>query len=158
MEAITRKEKIMSGENLTPITRKELFLAKAAGQDVKVPTPITREEWFLSRIGQGGGGGTPQIPTYNGVMPLGKYKVIAVDGEVSIAIGNGLDTFFTYENDGVVVTMGGAIEFFDGALWFMEPNGDYDKTATIGDVIEVTYEYPVTEEQFNAFFHYFTPQ
>lgn len=54
MEAITREEKIISGENLTPITRKELFLAKAAGQDVKTPTPITREEMFLSKISSGG--------------------------------------------------------------------------------------------------------
>ncbi len=53
MEAITREEKILSGENLTPITRKEMFLAKAAGQDVEVPKPITREEIFLSKI-QGG--------------------------------------------------------------------------------------------------------
>ena len=54
MEAITREEKIMSGENLTPITRKEMFLAKAAGQDVETPTPITREEMFLSKISGGG--------------------------------------------------------------------------------------------------------
>lgn len=55
MEAITREEKIMSGENLTPITRKEMFLAKAAGQDVETPEPITREEIFLSKIGGGSG-------------------------------------------------------------------------------------------------------
>ena len=47
----------MSGENLTPITRKEMFLAKAAGQDVETPEPITREEMFLSMISGGGGGG-----------------------------------------------------------------------------------------------------
>ena len=54
MEAITREEKIMSGENLTPITRKEMFLAKAAGQDVETPEPITREEMFLTKISGGG--------------------------------------------------------------------------------------------------------
>ena len=48
-------------KNLTPITRKEQFMAKAAGQDVTPPEPITREEMFLSDIaeheeGQGGGG------------------------------------------------------------------------------------------------------
>ena len=50
----------MSGENLTPITRKEMFLAKAAGMDVETPEPITREEIFLSKIkgGNGGSGGT----------------------------------------------------------------------------------------------------
>lgn len=58
MDAITREEKIMTGADLTPITRKELFLAKAAGRDVETPTPITREEMFLSEIGGGTGGGT----------------------------------------------------------------------------------------------------
>lgn len=58
MKAITRKEKIMSGENLTPITRKEMFLAKAAGQNVETPEPATREEMFLSKI-SGGSGGVP---------------------------------------------------------------------------------------------------
>ena len=46
---------------LTPITRKETFLAKAGGQNVATPTPITREETFLQAIidnGSGGGGGT----------------------------------------------------------------------------------------------------
>lgn len=46
---------------LTPITRKEHFLAKAGGQSVETPTPITREETFLQAIidnGGGGGGGT----------------------------------------------------------------------------------------------------
>lgn len=61
MKAITREEEIMSGENLTPITRKELFLAKAAGQSVITPPPITREEMFLSRIVGGGSGGAPAL-------------------------------------------------------------------------------------------------
>lgn len=47
-------------DELTPITRKETFLAKAGGQNVVTPTPITREETFLQAIidnGSGGGGG-----------------------------------------------------------------------------------------------------
>jgi hypothetical protein len=56
MKAITREEKIISGENLTPITRKEMFLAKASGQNIQTPTPITREEIFLSKIVGGGSG------------------------------------------------------------------------------------------------------
>ena len=47
----------MSGENLTPITREEMFLAKAAGQDVEIPEPITRKEMFLRDIAVNGGGG-----------------------------------------------------------------------------------------------------
>lgn len=42
---------------LTPKTRKEVFLAAAAGQDVTTPTPVTREEVFLDAIAKGGGGG-----------------------------------------------------------------------------------------------------
>lgn len=57
LEPITRAEQIMSGEGLTPITREEMFLAKAAGQDVETPTPITRREMFLSQISGGGSGG-----------------------------------------------------------------------------------------------------
>lgn len=48
----------MSGEKLTPITRKEMFLAKAAGQNIKTPEPITREEMFLSNVSGGGTSGT----------------------------------------------------------------------------------------------------
>lgn len=50
---------------MDPITRKEMFLAKAGGQSVKTPEPITREEMFLQRIaengGSGGGGGSASI-------------------------------------------------------------------------------------------------
>lgn len=42
---------------LTPKTRKEVFLAAAGGQDITTPTPVTREEVFLDAIAKGGGGG-----------------------------------------------------------------------------------------------------
>lgn len=32
-----------------PITREEMFLAKAAGEDVNIPEPITREEMYLAK-------------------------------------------------------------------------------------------------------------
>jgi hypothetical protein len=48
MKAITREEKIMSGENLTPITRKEMFLAKLVGQEIETPSPITRVEKIMN--------------------------------------------------------------------------------------------------------------
>lgn len=48
----------MAGEQLEPITRKEYFLAKAAGMDVETHEPITREEMFLSMISGGGTGGS----------------------------------------------------------------------------------------------------
>lgn len=40
-----------------PITREEMFLAKAAGEDVNVPAPITRREKYLAKIAENGGGG-----------------------------------------------------------------------------------------------------
>lgn len=48
---------------LNPITRKEMFLAAAAGQDIELPTPITRKEMFLAKIAAGGGsGGSTSAP------------------------------------------------------------------------------------------------
>lgn len=40
---------------MDPVTRKEMFLAKAAGQNVTTPVPITREEMFLEKIAENGG-------------------------------------------------------------------------------------------------------
>lgn len=42
---------------MEPVTRKELFMAAAAGENVSTPKPVTREEYFLSKIGGGGAGG-----------------------------------------------------------------------------------------------------
>ena len=41
--------------SLKPITREEMFLAKAGGEDVGELKPITRREKFLDRIADGGG-------------------------------------------------------------------------------------------------------
>ena len=76
----------MSGENLTPITRKEMFLAKAAGQNIETPEPITREEMFLSKISGGGGGGATIEPltitengTYTAPDGVDGYSPVTVD-------------------------------------------------------------------------------
>ena len=42
---------------MKPITRKEMLMAKAAGQTVPDLEPITREEYFLNQIAESGGGG-----------------------------------------------------------------------------------------------------
>lgn len=43
---------------IEPVTRKEMFMAAAAGESVTALTPVTREEYFLSKIaGSGGGSG-----------------------------------------------------------------------------------------------------
>jgi len=42
---------------ITPITRKENFLARAAGENGLELEPVTREEYYLNKIAEGGGGG-----------------------------------------------------------------------------------------------------
>lgn len=50
-------------DGMNPITRKEMFLAAAGGQDVETPTPVTREEAFLDAIVKGGGSSLPSTET-----------------------------------------------------------------------------------------------
>lgn len=59
-----------------PITRKEQYLAKAAGQAVEVPSePITREEAYLDAIAKGGGGGGGYVLPVASADTLGGVKV-----------------------------------------------------------------------------------
>lgn len=85
-----------------PITRKETFLAKAAGQDVPLPEDtLTREEAYLRAIaengGGGGGGGTSNYnalenkPQINGTTLSGN-KTGADLGLVNTIDGKGLST------------------------------------------------------------------
>ncbi len=48
--------------DLNPITRREVFLAAAGGQQVETPEPITREEKFLKAIADNAGGERTVIP------------------------------------------------------------------------------------------------
>ena len=43
-------------EEMTPITRKEMYLAKIIGQAVQIPEPLTREEMFLAKMAEEGMG------------------------------------------------------------------------------------------------------
>ena len=72
-------------EELNAITRKEKFLAKAAGQDVETPEPITREEMFLSKIagGSSGGGGLPVVVL---TTPIVKGTEATLSAEESAAL------------------------------------------------------------------------
>ena len=64
LEPITRREQFYAriagdgGKKLTPITRTEHFLARIAGDaEAQVLEPITRTEHFLQQIIDSGGGG-----------------------------------------------------------------------------------------------------
>ena len=82
-------------EDLTAITRKEKYLAKAGGQDVEVPLPpITRKEKYIKGImdeGGGGGGGLPDKgdhTTINGIdFYVSTTQPTGTIAEGSIGIG-----------------------------------------------------------------------
>ena len=66
--------------DLTPITRKEKFLAKAGGQEVELPKPpYTREEKFLKVIAEGGGG----TSDYTDLTNKPKINNVTLDGNKS---------------------------------------------------------------------------
>lgn len=69
----------MPNENTlpTPETRREMFLAAAAGESVEKPEPITREEMFLDAIG-----GTGDAYTKAETDTLLSGKADLVDGKV----------------------------------------------------------------------------
>lgn len=71
----------MPNENTlpTPETRREMFLAAAAGESVDKPEPITREEMFLNAIG---GGGTSDAYSKAETDALLDGKADIVDGKV----------------------------------------------------------------------------
>ena len=93
MQAITREEKIISGENLTPITRKEMFLAKASGQDIETPTPITREEMFLSKITGGGGNADGEVTEITTEAEMDALLDTAKEGTVFKYTGETTEAF-----------------------------------------------------------------
>ena len=82
MDAITRKEKIISGENLEP---------------------LTREEWFLKEYGGGGGGGTTVVANPSGTASADLTKLQVGNDIYGVPSGGGAGRFivvFVYdEND-----------------------------------------------------------
>lgn len=50
---ITREEALLDGQNLEPITRKEMFIKRIYDDTQEIPEPATREEWFLKKAGEG---------------------------------------------------------------------------------------------------------
>lgn len=94
-----------------PITRKEQYLAKAAGQSVSIPDePLTREEEYLDKIarGGGGGGGTTDYedlsnkPTLNNVTLEGDLSLSDLGIQEELEAGDNI----TIE-DGVISASGG---------------------------------------------------
>lgn len=74
-----------------PYSRKEMYLAKAAGEDVTLPEcPWSREEYYLAKIAEGGGGGGYVLPIAT-ASELGGVKVgsnLAIDSGTGVLSGN----------------------------------------------------------------------
>lgn len=112
-------------EELNPVTREEMFLAKAAGQNTPELTPITRVERFLQNlidhvksIGSGGGsGGGAFYVTITGGDNVG-YTADKTVAEITEAYEAGRPVFACcYQMDGFtfVLTLTG---FFKGVPIF----------------------------------------
>ena len=69
----------------SPESRKESYLAKAAGMDVNIPEkPMSRTEQYLNAIAQGGGGGGTS--DFNDLANRPKYNGTAMTGETNIPV------------------------------------------------------------------------
>lgn len=94
---------------MNPITRKEMFLAAAGGQNFETPTPVTREEVFLDEIAKGGGSSLPDTPGSDGTYVL-QNAVESGTGTLSWASGGGGGS------GALVVTVGG-LDFTLDKTW-----------------------------------------
>ena len=88
---------------MKPLTRKEFFMAKAAGQTVPDIEPITREEYFLNQIaesgGGGGGGGVVCDLTSEIIEDAPVITATMTAGELWSAIQNGSSLLFHFESE-----------------------------------------------------------
>lgn len=102
MEPITRQEMYLAKAGgqavnpISPITREEMFLAKLAGQDVATPEPYTRREMLLKAACDNAGGGS------GGGAEIKTCTVRFVDG--GDACASGFRAYTKYE-DGVCSTV-----------------------------------------------------
>ena len=105
---------------MDPITRKEMFLAKAAGQNVTTPKPITREEMFLAKIAENGGASSWNDLTDK---PFG-------ESENAVLLP---PTQFAYDSTFGLFAVVGYIDFVLGKTYTVKWNGvDYETTAVAG--------------------------
>lgn len=75
----------MTSELPEPKSRKESYLAKAAGMDVTIPeAPESRLEQYLEAIAEGGGGGGTS--DFNELTNRPKYNGTAMTGETNIPV------------------------------------------------------------------------
>lgn len=65
-----------------PITRKEQYLAKAAGGEGEIPEPITREEMYLKEIADNSGSG---VSSYEELTDKPSIGGTELSGDMSLS-------------------------------------------------------------------------
>ncbi len=65
---VTRTERLLDGEDLTPTNREEMFIKRIYDKTQEIPEPVNRKEYFLKKAGEAGGDVTvvPLSVTANG--------------------------------------------------------------------------------------------
>lgn len=110
-----------------PITRKESYLAKAAGQAVEIPAePITREEAYLDAIAKGSGGGGGGTSDYNQLTNQPQINGTTLIGNKS-ASDLGLASTADLAGKQDALTAGDYIAIDDGEIGvnrYVNPAGD----------------------------------
>ena len=68
LNPITRTERLLDGEDLTPTNREEMFIKRIYDKTQEIPEPVNRKEYFLKKAGEAGGDVTvvPLSVTDNG--------------------------------------------------------------------------------------------
>ena len=69
LNPITRTERLLDGEDLTPTNREEMFIKRIYDKTQAIPEPVNRKEYFLKKAGEAGGDVTvvPLSVTDNGI-------------------------------------------------------------------------------------------
>ena len=69
LNPITRTERLLDGEDLTPTNREEMFIKRIYDKTQEIPEPVNRKEYFLKKAGEASGDVTvvPLSVTDNGI-------------------------------------------------------------------------------------------
>ena len=134
---------------IEPITRKEMFMAAAAGESVTTPTPITREEMFLKQI-QGGGGEKPDMVITVNVRP----NIQVSNGNYTITEGSVDDVFAAFRAGRYPIVK---IRYYDGnndAYQVMRE--EYNASVcTYGETLWIAYISASARVGMYVYYHYF---
>ena len=120
----------------SPESRKESYLAKAAGIDVNIPEkPMSRTEQYLNAIAEGGGGGGTS--DFNDLTNRPKYNGTAMTGETEIP--KVVDSAFT-GTDGVEAGTAGLVPApaTTDAGKYLKADGTWSTVAAGPTVVQTT--------------------